>query len=120
MMTLDEHAPEISEILRTAVEWKLIALLWEQPRQHCLAQVGCLSSQIDDLLLKEAAELGCQATQETYLKYFGPGGPIFLRETAYIDIGRSKKILRQIETIYEAFSFESRTENALDHIAIEA
>ena len=105
--------------MQTAVEWKLIALLWERPRQHEPAQVGCLSSQIDDLFLKETGDLGCEATQEAYLKHFGPDGPVFLQETAYV-ICHSEKILRQIETIYDAFSFQSHAENPSDHIAVEA
>ncbi len=111
---------EASAILAKAVEWHLIARLWEPPQQRSLAELGCLSSQIHDQLLGEAAGLAGETTQENYLKHFGPDAPVPLQETKYT-VGRDpQEILSHIKIDYEASSFQSLKANPSDHIAVEA
>lgn len=105
--------------LAASAEWRLLALLFERPRDGWWAEIESLSGEVDSADLRLAAAAAGEAREATYLAMFGPGGSVSPREVAYRgreDLGR---ILADIAAFHEAFAFQPRAEDPPDHVAVE-
>jgi hypothetical protein len=117
MMVLNGTKANITTLLLNAAEWQLIALLWESPRNHSLAQISCLAAKIDDPLLKEAASLAEQAAQEQYDECFGS---VPLQEAGYPGNHDPQQILTEIESEYRNSEFITQRSGPSDHVTVES
>jgi nitrate reductase assembly molybdenum cofactor insertion protein NarJ len=113
--------PRVGDLLRQAAEWRLLGLLFERPHDGWHEEVMRLSQEVGDGELKAAADAARdEATEGIYLAVVGPGGPVSLREVTYRGMEDPGRILADIGVYYEAFSFHPETEEAPDHLAVEA
>jgi len=106
--------------LREAAAWRLLSVLLERPRSGWEEEARSLAGEIADPVLKAAAAAAAGSANEgEYLRCLGPGGAASPREVAYRldDPGR---ILSEIANLYQLFSYRPRSEDTLDHVAVES
>ena len=107
-------------LLREAAEWRLISLLFECPVGDWKTNVKNLADEITDPDLKKAAEFAeTQAAEGLYHSIFGPGGPAPAREVTYRSWVQPGFLLSELAAFYAAFSFQPKTAEVPDHIAVE-
>jgi TorA maturation chaperone TorD len=106
--------------IAAAAEWRLIGLLLERPRADWHEEIAALGGEVRDMRLRAAARAAQDATEGAYLRVLGPGGQASPREVAYRPFEDPGQILAGLSAIYGAFAFQPRTEEPLDHIAVEA
>jgi nitrate reductase assembly molybdenum cofactor insertion protein NarJ len=113
--------PRVGALLRQAAEWRLLGLLFERPHDGWSREVLLLSREVADPEIRAAADAAREeATEGAYLAVVGPGGPVSLREVTYRGMEDPGRILADIGAFYEAFAFRPETEEAPDHLAVEA
>jgi len=113
--------PEIRDLLVEAAAWRLLGLLLERPREGWRREVQDLARECRDPDLAAAVDAArCEASEGLYLAIFGPGGVVSAREVSYRGMEDPGRILADLEAFYEAFAFTPRTEEAPDHLAVEA
>jgi len=113
----DAAGPRIAE----AAEWRLLSLLFECPNARWREQVSDLGCQVADPLLRTAAEKALEEADEgLYHSSFGPGGPAAPREASYSDSVELGYLFSEIEAFYEAFAYRPVTQEAPDHVGVEA
>ncbi len=113
--------PRIQELLGEATAWRLLGLLFERPREGWQEEVEGLCGEVPDPEISVAADAAREAaTEGQYLAVLGPGGDASPREVAYRGMGDPGQILSDIMAFYEAFAFHPETEEAPDHVAVEA
>jgi TorA maturation chaperone TorD len=61
-----------------------------------------------------------EAAEGLYLALLGPGGVVSPREVSYRGMEDPGRILADLRAFYEAFAFNPRTEEAADHLSVEA
>jgi nitrate reductase assembly molybdenum cofactor insertion protein NarJ len=113
--------PRVSELLAEATTWRLLGLLFERPREGWREDVEALSGVVSDpeLLAAAAAALE-EASEGLYLALLGPGAPVSAREVTYRGMEDLGRIIADISAFYDAFAFQPETEEAPDHLAVEA
>ena len=113
--------PRVAALLRDAAAWRLLGLLLERPREGWRQEVEALAREASDPEAGAAAEAArAEAAEGRYLALFGPGGPVSPREVSYRGMEDPGRILGDILAFYEAFAFQPQTEEAPDHLAVEA
>lgn len=113
--------PRIQELLGEATAWRLLGLLFERPRERWQQETEALCRAVADPQIKAATDSArAEASQGLYLALLGLGGAVSPREVSYLPMGDPGKILSDIRAFYEAFTFHPETEEAPDHIAVEA
>lgn len=113
--------PRIRELLGEATAWRLLGLLFERPRERWQQEAEALCREVADPEIKVATDSAREeASQGLYLALLGPGGAVSPREVSYLPMADPGKILSDIKAFYEAFTFHPETEEAPDHIAVEA
>jgi nitrate reductase assembly molybdenum cofactor insertion protein NarJ len=113
--------PEVQRLLGEATAWRLLGLLFERPRGGWWQEVEMLSPAVADPEIRAAADAAREGANESlYLALLGPGGPISLREVTYRGMEDPGHIIADIRAFYEAFMFHPETEEAPDHLAVEA
>jgi len=111
----------VTELLREATAWRLLGLLLERPRDGWRQELEMLGREVADPEIKAAADAAREAANEgLYLALVGPGGPVSLREVTYRGMEDPGRIIADISRFYEAFAFQPETEEAPDHLAVEA
>jgi nitrate reductase assembly molybdenum cofactor insertion protein NarJ len=111
----------VTELLREATAWRLLGLLLERPRDGWWQELEMLGREVADPEIKAAADAAREAANEgLYLALVGPGGPVSLREVTYRGMEDPGRIIADISRFYEAFAFQPETEEAPDHLAVEA
>lgn len=111
----------VRELLREATEWRLLGLLFERPREGWWQEVETLSREVADPEITPATDAAREeATEGLYLALVGPGGPVSLREVAYRGMEDPGRIIADLSGFYDAFAFQPETEEAPDHLAVEA
>lgn len=109
-----------SELLKEAAKWRLLSLFFECPGGDWFAQVTDLAAEVDDVELKQAAEYARkEAGEGLYHAIFGPGGPAPPREVTYRSWVQPGYLLSELSSFYNAFSYEPKTHETPDHIAVE-
>jgi nitrate reductase assembly molybdenum cofactor insertion protein NarJ len=113
--------PVLQQLLGKATAWRLLGLLFERPRQGWSQEVEALSRSVSDPEIRAAADAAReQASEGLYLAFLGPGGPVSPREVTYRGMEDPGRIVADISAFYEAFAFRPETEEAPDHLAVEA
>ena len=113
--------PRVAALLRDAAEWRLLGLLLERPREGWRQEVEALRREVSDPEIGAAAEAArADATEGRYLALFGPGGPVSPREVTYRGMEDPGRILGDVMAFCDAFAFQPQTEEAPDHLAVEA
>ena len=121
MRTMDTMAPEVRDLLSEAATWRLLGLLLERPRDGWWRQVDELSQEFSDPELIAATDAAREeAAEGLYLALLGPGGVVSPREVSYRGMEDPGRILADLRAFYEAFAFNPRTEEAADHLSVEA
>jgi len=113
--------PCLHELLQQAAAWRLLGLLFERPRAGWLEEVEGLCREVLDPEIAAAASAAQgEASEGLYLALLGPGGPVSPREVSYRGMEDPGRLLADIEAFYQAFAFSPQTEEAPDHLSVEA
>ena len=113
--------PYVRRLLGEATAWRLLGLLFERPGEGWWQEVEMLSRDAADPAIKAAADAAREEAEEgLYLALLGPGGPVSAREVGHRGMEDPGRIIADISAFYEAFAFQPDTEEALDHLAVEA
>ena len=113
--------PRLQELLRQAAEWRLLGLLFERPRAGWWEEAEGLCREVLDAEITAAATAAREeASEGLYLALLGPGGPVSAREVSYRGMEDPGHLLADIEAFYQAFAFSPETEEAPDHLSVEA
>jgi nitrate reductase assembly molybdenum cofactor insertion protein NarJ len=115
-----EIAPRVRDLLREALEWRLIGLLLERPRGRWWAEVATLANDCPDADLQEAARAAVRAAEGPYLAALGPGGAVSPREAGHRETADPGHLLSEIAAFYRAFAYEPATEEPPDHVSVGA
>ncbi len=111
----------VAALLHEAAAWRLLGLLLERPHDEWWQGVKTLSRACADPEIVGAAEAAVAAGDEGhYLAIVGPGGPVSLRAVTYRGMEDPGRIIADLRSFYEAFAFHPATEEAPDHLAVEA
>ena len=109
----------LREGLRLAAEERLLALLLERPRAGWHAEVEALAREVEDPVLRTAAAAARDAREGLHLAHLGNGGPVSPREVAHRPASDPGHVLAELRALYEAFAYHPRSEEPLDHVAVE-
>jgi len=113
--------PRVHERLAEAAAWRLLGLLFERPREGWWQDVEALSHVVTDPEIRAASDaVREEASEGQYLALLGPGGLVSPREVTYRGMEDPGHIVADISAFYEAFAFQPETEEAPDHLAVEA
>lgn len=111
----------VVDLLRAAAEWRLLSLLFSCPQADWRADLAALAAEVDDEQLHAAAEAAqSEASEGLYHTTFGPGGPAAVREVSYRQATLSGQFLAELRGLYEAFAYQSASDEPPDHVAVEA
>lgn len=106
--------------LRSAAEWRLLALALECPGETWQAQMDDLGAEVEDADLKQLAQHARQeAAPELYHTVFGPGGPAAPREVSYVRSIQPGQVIADVQAFYDAFAYCPTLDEPPDHIAVE-
>lgn len=109
-----------NKLLVEAAEWRLISLLFDCPNERWFEDVASLGRQVSDKRLKQAARAAQkEASEGLFHSTFGPGGPAPGREVSYRGWVQPGFLLSELSSFYNAFSYEPKTHEVPDHIAVE-
>lgn len=114
-------AGDLLPLLREAAGWRCLSLLLERPRESWRRDLAALIPEIGDpgLATTAAAALG-QAAEGSYLALLGPGGVVSPREAGHAPLAIPGILLGDVASFYDAFAFRPVSEEALDHVSVEA
>ena len=117
---MSELSADSRALIAEAAEWRLLALLFEYPGEEWRRQLDALASEVPQQELRRAAEGSQQeACEGLHIALFGPGGPVSLREATYQGGVQLGYLMSELSAIYDAFGFQPRTEEALDHLSVD-
>jgi hypothetical protein len=111
---------EMQAALSKATQWRLLGLLFERPRPDWTTEVEALANEVGDVALRQAATAARAAREVEYIAFLGPGGLASPREVAYRGMHDPGHILSDIVAYHRAFHFTPKSEDPVDHIAMEA
>lgn len=110
----------VHDLLRDAVRWRLLGLLFECPGEEWRRDVATLAGEVDDAGLRAAADAALVgATEGQYHSVFGPGGPAPPREVSYHDTLELGSLMSELAGYYAAFGYHPATNEAPDHVSVE-
>ena len=108
-------------LIEDSARWRLISMLFECPADGWREALTALASGISDPDLREAAVAAqAEASEGLYHSLFGPGGPASPREVSYrkgVELGG---LMSELTGYYNAFGYDPVSQEACDHVAIEA
>ncbi len=107
-------------LLAAAAEWRLIAVLLARPCPGWGKEIASLARETVDPTLRAAVVAAAGASEGAYLGVLGPGAPLSPREVAYRGLEDPGRVLADVSRFYDAFAFQPRAEDPLDHVAVEA
>ena len=111
----------VPDLLRDAARWRLLGRLFECPSEQWRRDIATLAAEIDDAELDAAAEAASvTATEGLYHSVFGPGGPAPPREVSYHDSIELGSLMSELAGYYGAFGYRPTTNEAPDHVSVEA
>lgn len=115
-MSANPDAP----LLRESAAWRLLGLLFERPREGWRDEVDALEPIAADPALSLAvAAAREEACEEAFLAILAPG-VVSPREVTWQRGADGGQLLAEIQETYEAFAFRPTTEEAPDHVSVEA
>jgi len=107
-----------TRLIATAAEWRLFSLLLTRPHARWADEVSALAREVRHRDLRAAAKAACGATEGEYLWLFGPGGAVSPRAVSYRGFEDPGQILAALSAFYDAFGFQPRSEDPIDHVAV--
>lgn len=108
------------ELVAQAAAWRVASLLLERPRPEWQREIVKLCSEVTDRKLSACAKGADQGTEEVYHRLFGPGATVSPREVSYCGLEDPGRLMAELTSFYDAFSFQPRREEPIDHISVEA
>ena len=106
-------------LLRESAIWRLLSLLFERPRAGWHEEVDALEVIAADPALSAAvAAAREEACEEAFLGILVPAA-VSPREVTW-QKGDAGALLAELKATYEAFAFVPKTEEAPDHVSVEA
>jgi hypothetical protein len=118
---METMGSEIRDLLAEAAAWRLLGLLLERLRGGWWREVEELSRELGDPELAAAVDAAREeAAEGLYLALLGPGGVASAREVSYRGMEDPGRILADLRAFYGAFAFNPNTEEAADHLSVEA
>jgi nitrate reductase assembly molybdenum cofactor insertion protein NarJ len=106
-------------LLRESAAWRLLSLLFERPRAGWHEEVDALEPIACDPALSAAvAAAREEACEEAFLGVLVPAA-VSPREVSW-QKGDAGALLAELRATYEAFAFRPATEEAPDHVSVEA
>ena len=112
-------AGQAHAVLREAVRWRLLGMLFERPRAGWHAEIQELGAGLDDERLQAAIAAAGDAGEGAYQAVFGPGAPVSPREVGYRRREDPGTILAELKAFHTSFAFTPRAEDPVDHVAVE-
>jgi hypothetical protein len=112
--------PQAKGLLTQAAAWRLASLLLECPGLEWNSKISALSPEVSDPKLLSSAKRAQYGSEETYHRLFGPGGAVSPREVSYCGFEDPGRLMAEIQSFYDAFSFAPRREEPIDHVSVEA
>lgn len=111
----------MSAHLAQAAEWRLLSLLFEYPDEAWRRRIAALSPDLKDPALSRLAEAALElAAEGMHTALFGPGGSVPVREAAYLGGVQFGYLMSELAACYQAFGYRPATDEADDHLAVEA
>ena len=108
------------ELLAQAAAWRLASLLLERPRLGWRDEIEKLSGEVIDQDLSACGGDVDDGTEGTYHRLFGPGGVVSPREVSYCGFEDPGRLMAELASFYDGFSFRPRSGEPIDHISVEA
>lgn len=108
------------QLLAQAAAWRLASLLLERPRPEWKSEIAKLRNEVADRKLASYAKRAACGTEESYHRIFGPAGAVSPREVSYCGFEDPGRLMAELASFYQAFSFQPRREEPIDHISVEA
>ena len=106
-------------LLRESAAWRLLSLLFERPRPGWHEEVDALEPIAADVALSAAvAAAREEACEEAFLGILVPAA-VSPREVTW-QKGDAGTLLAELKATYDAFAFSPMTEEAPDHVSVEA
>ncbi len=106
-------------LLRESAVWRLLSLLFERPRAGWYEEVDALEGIAADPALSAAVAVAREeACEEAFLGILVPAA-VSPREVTW-QKGDAGSLLAELQATYEAFAFAPKTEEAPDHVSVEA
>lgn len=106
-------------LLRESAAWRLLSLLFERPREGWHEEVDALEPIACDASLSAAVQAAREeACEEAFLGVLIPAA-VSPREVTW-QKGDAGALLAELQATYEAFAFAPKTEEAPDHVSVEA
>lgn len=107
-------------LLRESAVWRLLSLLFERPRPGWHEEVDALEPIAADAELSRAvAAAREEACEEAFLGILVPAG-VSPREVTWAKGADAGALLAELRATYDAFAFAPKTEEAPDHVSVEA
>lgn len=110
----------IPDAVAAAARWRLLALLFERPRPGWGDEVSALARELPDAALRAVARAATTATEGEYLSLLGPGGLVSPREVGHRGASDPGWVLAELARYYDAFGYAPRSEDPIDHVAVES
>jgi len=110
----------IPDAVAAAARWRLLALLFERPRPGWSDEVSALARELPDPGLRAVARAAAAATEGEYLGLLGPGGLVSPREVGHRGMSDPGWVLADVIRYYGAFGYAPRSEDPVDHVAVES
>jgi nitrate reductase assembly molybdenum cofactor insertion protein NarJ len=111
---------DLKPFLTEAAEWRLLALLFEYPAGEWRQQVQALAADVTHPDLCCAAGTALQdASEGLHLAFFGPGGPVSLREATYLGGVQLGYLMSELSAQYGAFGYKPSSTEPQDHLSVE-
>jgi nitrate reductase assembly molybdenum cofactor insertion protein NarJ len=111
---------QVRELVAQAAAWRLASLLLERPRPEWKDEIGAVRSEVADEELSSCVEKAEEGTEEDYHRLFGPGGDVSPREVSYCGFEDPGRLMAELQSYYQAFSYLPRREESIDHVSVEA
>jgi len=116
---MSARASADTALLRESAAWRLLGLLFERPREGWREEVDALEGIAADPALSAAvAAAREEACEEAFLGILVPAA-VSPREVTW-QKGDAGALLAELRATYDAFAFAPKTEEAPDHVSVEA
>lgn len=113
--------PEVHSLLAEAAKWRLLGLMFEYPAAAWRRQLEALLPDLrDETLLNIASGALEHSTEGLHIALFGPGGSVSAREVTYLGGVQFGYLMAELAAFYEAFGYQPSTNEAGDHVSVEA
>jgi nitrate reductase assembly molybdenum cofactor insertion protein NarJ len=113
--------PEVHNLLTEAAKWRLLGLMFEYPAAEWRRQLETLLPDLrDETLLNIASGALEHSTEGLHIALFGPGGSVPAREVTYLGGVQFGYLMAELAAFYEAFGYQPSTNEAGDHVSVEA